>query len=446
MGGSLSTGKTHGAIAELPTLQFHSFLQMLGSSAISNVVFWPNDTLVIVTKTAERMKTRIVSGLSTEWLVDRLVESKTPFVEGRKAPNLFMKNVGASLVLVLPVLYLYMAYVMLKKVTDDSEQSLVEQRKKRRPRAKAEPISWEHVAGMDKARWELQEVVDFVKSPEKYRRLGAQCPRGILLSGPPGCGKTLLARAAAHEANVNIIVCSASDFVEVFVGRGASRVRDLFRRAEECSPCILFFDELDALAKSRTGGGGGNDEREQTLNQLLTEMDGFDTAAWGGSGGEDSAPNGNGSSSPGGGGRGRIVVIAATNRPEILDSALVRPGRFDRHVRVQLPDEAGRLAILQVHVKRRQVPVDGAVPLERIARKAEGFSGAELGNIVNEACLLSVRSGRGAVTARDFDGALAKVIQQKQGVVSDSDGVDSHLEDFEDCEGEESAAGVEGLD
>merc|ERR1740121_3185821 len=269
---------------------------------------------------------------------------------------------------------------MMKRLTDDSSQSLVEQRKKRRPRNSANtPVSWSHVAGIDTARRELQEVVDFMQQPEKYRRVGARCPRGVLLSGPPGCGKTLLARAAAHEAGVNIIVCSASDFVEVFVGRGSARIRDLFQRADACSPCILFFDELDALAKSRTGGGFGNDEREQTLNQLLTEMDGFDSSLWGGEGSSDGKADGGAADKP-----GAVVVIAATNRPDVLDAALVRPGRFDRHVRVPLPDEAGRLEILKLHARLHQVPMDDGVPLQEVAHATGGFSGAELGNVVNE--------------------------------------------------------------
>jgi len=304
----------------------------------------------------------------------------------------------------LPMVYLWLAYIMMKRLTDDSSQSLVEQRKKRRPRNGASsPVTWEHVAGMDSARRELQEVVTFMQKPERFLRVGARCPRGILLSGPPGCGKTLLARAAAHEAGVNIIVCSASDFVEVFVGRGAARVRDLFQRAARCAPCILFFDELDALAKSRTSGGFGNDEREQTLNQLLTEMDGFDTADCG-SQGVDGAEDGSSSNA-------LVIVIAATNRPDVLDSALVRPGRFDRHIRVQLPNQDGRLAILKVHIAQRSVPMDKSVDLQEIARCSWSFSGAELGNVVNEACLLAVREEREVVTMQDFALALAKVAE-----------------------------------
>lgn len=306
--------------------------------------------------------------------------------------------------LLMPLIYLYMAYRMLRRLTDDSAQSMVEQKSRRRPRNGAAPVTWDTVAGMDAARRELMEVVDFLRRPERYTRLGARCPRGVLLYGPPGCGKTLLARAAAHEAGVSLIVCSASDFVEVFVGRGAARVRDLFQRAERCAPCILFFDELDALAKSRTGGGFGNDEREQTLNQLLTEMDGFDSAAW------EQQPQGtNGKASAERGGNGPVIVIAATNRPDVLDSALMRPGRFDRHVRVGLPNEAGRLAILRVHAEQRRVPLEDSAILSQAARSTAGFSGADLSNVVNEAVLLAVRENREVVTLEDMAGATEKV-------------------------------------
>jgi len=223
----------------------------------------------------------------------------------------------------------------------------------------------------------------------------------------------MLARAAAHEAGVSIIVCSASDFVEVFVGRGAARVRALFQQADQCSPCILFFDELDALAKSRSVSGFGNDEREQTLNQLLTEMDGFDSDSWG-----DAASLGNGQGRSPSPKTGNIVVIAATNRPDVLDSALVRPGRFDRHIRVPLPDEVGRLSILKVHLERRNVPLEKVVHLKEVAEKTNGFSGADMGNVVNEACLLAMRGRREAVSTKDLLDATSKCQDMKGGGAS----------------------------
>mmetsp|Transcript_71022 Transcript_71022/g.214937 ORF Transcript_71022/g.214937 Transcript_71022/m.214937 type:complete len:410 (-) Transcript_71022:173-1402(-) len=408
MGSSWSGGaRSNDARAQLPSVSFDEFLHMLGTSAVSAVIFQPDDVLEVVTSAAQHVTTRVIRGLSTEWLVQRLVESKTPFSEGRRQPSSLARSARGALVLVMPLMYLFLAYRMLRKLTEDSSQSLVEQRRRRRPQGSSACATWASVAGMDAERHELAEVVDFLRRPERYGRLGARCPRGVLLYGPPGCGKTLLARAAAHEAGVSLIVCSASDFVEVFVGRGAARVRDLFQRAERCSPCILFFDELDALAKSRTGGGFGNDEREQTLNQLLTEMDGFDSPAWEG-------PREPGAAAKGAAG-GPVVVIAATNRPDVLDPALLRPGRFDRHVRVGLPSEEGRLAILRVHVRERQVPLGAGASLEEAARSTPGFSGAELSNVINEAAMLAVRGGRDAVGAQDLRSATEKVRQMREG-------------------------------
>jgi len=241
------------------------------------------------------------------------------------------------------------------------------------------------VAGVDEAKQELQEVVDFLANGEKYRKIGAKIPKGVLLVGPPGTGKTLLAKAIAGEAGVPFLNMSGSEFVEVFVGVGASRVRDLFTQAKKQAPCIIFIDELDAIGKTRGGGisNGGNDEREQTLNQLLTEMDGFD-------------------------GNDGVIVIAATNRPEILDPALRRPGRFDRQVLVDRPDKSGRLEILGVHA--RAVILGENVDLEVIAAQTAGFVGADLANLVNEAALMAVRHNRQAVLMADFKEAIERVI------------------------------------
>jgi cell division protease FtsH len=247
-------------------------------------------------------------------------------------------------------------------------------------------VSFADVAGIDEAKAELSEVVDFLRSPEKYHRLGGRIPRGVLLSGPPGTGKTLLARAVAGEAGVAFFSMSASEFVEAIVGVGASRVRDLFARAKAEAPAIIFVDELDAIGRSRstqTGSGGGSDEREQTLNQILTEMDGFDSST-------------------------DVIVIAATNRQDILDSALLRPGRFDRRVVVQPPDRPGRLEILQVHT--RSVPLDANVDLESLAATTPGMVGADLANVVNEAALLAAKRSRDAVTQADLDDALEKIV------------------------------------
>jgi cell division protease FtsH len=242
------------------------------------------------------------------------------------------------------------------------------------------------VAGVDEAKQELQEIVQFLKTPEKYTKIGAKIPKGVLLVGPPGTGKTLLAKAVAGEAGVPFFSISGSEFVELFVGVGSSRVRDLFEQAKKQSPCIIFIDELDAIGKARSSGGmyGGNDEREQTLNQLLTEMDGF---------GVDGTT---------------VIVLAATNRPETLDQALLRPGRFDRQVLVDRPDKSGRLAILKIHATK--VTLDKSVDLETIATRTSGFAGADLANLVNEAALLAARAGRETVLLEDFAEAVERVV------------------------------------
>ncbi|HZQ15965.1 MAG TPA: ATP-dependent zinc metalloprotease FtsH [Gaiellaceae bacterium] len=248
-------------------------------------------------------------------------------------------------------------------------------------------VTFADVAGIDEAKQELSEVVDYLRDPDKYRRLGARIPHGVLLSGPPGTGKTLLARAVAGEANAPFFSMAASEFVEAIVGVGASRVRDLFTKAKAAAPAIIFIDELDAIGRSRTSGiagfSGGNDEREQTLNQILTEMDGFDSSTG-------------------------VIVVAATNRPDVLDAALLRPGRFDRRVAVQPPDRAGREAILRVHT--RSVPLGPDADLGAIASTTPGMVGADLANLVNEAALLAARRGHDAVLEADFTDALERIV------------------------------------
>ncbi|HET6224013.1 MAG TPA: ATP-dependent zinc metalloprotease FtsH [Dongiaceae bacterium] len=245
-------------------------------------------------------------------------------------------------------------------------------------------VTFEDVAGIDEAKQELQEIVEFLKDPQKFQRLGGKIPKGCLLVGPPGTGKTLLARAIAGEANVPFFTISGSDFVEMFVGVGASRVRDMFEQGKKNAPCIIFIDEIDAVGRHRGAGlGGGNDEREQTLNQLLVEMDGFETNEG-------------------------VILIAATNRPDVLDPALLRPGRFDRQVVVPNPDINGREQILKVHM--RKVPLAPDVDARVIARGTPGFSGADLANLVNEAALLAARAGRRVVTMTEFESAKDKVM------------------------------------
>ena len=260
-----------------------------------------------------------------------------------------------------------------------------------------EGIHFTDVAGEDEAKENLAEIVDYLHNPKKYTDVGASMPKGLLLVGPPGTGKTMLAKAVAGEANVPFFSISGSEFVEMFVGMGASKVRDLFKQAKEKAPCIVFIDEIDAIGKKRDGQIGGNDEREQTLNQLLTEMDGFE-------------------------GNNGVIILAATNRPESLDPALTRPGRFDRRVPVELPDLKGREAILQVHA--RKIKVSDDVDFHTIARMAAGASGAELANIVNEAALRTVRAGRTIVTEADLEESVEVVIagyQKKNAVLSDKE-------------------------
>lgn len=250
-------------------------------------------------------------------------------------------------------------------------------------------VMFDDVAGVNEAKQDLQEVVTFLKQPEKFTSVGAQIPKGVLLVGPPGTGKTLLAKAIAGEAGVPFFSLSGSEFVEMFVGVGASRVRDLFKRAKENSPCLIFIDEIDAVGRQRGAGiGGGNDEREQTLNQLLTEMDGFE-------------------------GNSGIIIIAATNRPDVLDSALMRPGRFDRQVTVDAPDIKGRLSILEVHSRNKKL--DPELSLDSIARRTPGFTGADLANLLNEAAILTARRRKDTISLSEIDDAVDRIIAGMEG-------------------------------
>jgi cell division protease FtsH len=259
-------------------------------------------------------------------------------------------------------------------------------------------MTFRDVAGVEEAKEELKEIIDFLKDPQKFQRLGGRIPKGVLLVGAPGTGKTLLARAVAGEADVPFYSISGSDFVEMFVGVGASRVRDLFDQGKKHAPCLIFIDEIDAVGRQRGAGlGGGHDEREQTLNQLLVEMDGFDSNEG-------------------------IILIAATNRPDILDSALLRPGRFDRRIVVNMPDVKGREEILRVHV--RKIPLDKDLDLKVIARSTPGFSGADIANVVNEAALLAARNGQDNVTMKDMEAAKDKVlmgVERKSMIISDEE-------------------------
>jgi cell division protease FtsH len=294
----------------------------------------------------------------------------------------------AWIMLLLPTVFvLGLIWLMMRRARDQFDGgilgSFVKSPAKRHDKSK-QRTTFDEVAGLENAKAELQEIVEFLKTPEKFQRLGGRIPKGVLLVGPPGSGKTLLARAVAGEAGVPFYSISGSEFIQMFVGVGASRVRDMFKTAKDNSPCILFIDEIDAVGRVRGAGlGGGHDEREQTLNQILTEMDGF-------------APSES------------VIVLAATNRPDVLDPALLRPGRFDRHVTVDRPTKRGRLEILKVHI--RNVPLAADVDLDKISRSTVGMSGADLANLVNEAALLATRENKSAVDSRDLDAALDKVI------------------------------------
>jgi cell division protease FtsH len=290
------------------------------------------------------------------------------------------------LLTLLPVIILVgLFWFLLRGARGANSQAFNFSRSRARMFSGAKPsVTFADVAGVEEAKTELQEIVEFLKSPEKFTALGARIPRGVLLVGPPGTGKTLLARAIAGEAAVPFFSISGSEFVEMFVGVGASRVRDLFDQAKRSAPCLIFVDEIDAVGRHRGAGmGGGHDEREQTLNQILVEMDGFDTST-------------------------NVIVLAATNRPDILDPALLRPGRFDRQVILDRPDIKGRKAILEVHSKGK--PLEDSVDLERIAKQTPGFSGADLANLVNEGAILAARRNRKTIGTIDLEEAIDRVI------------------------------------
>ena len=300
-------------------------------------------------------------------------------------------------------LVLVFLYLLVRRARDQFDGgilgSFVKSPAKRHDKSK-QRTTFDEVAGLENAKSELQEIVEFLKSPEKFQRLGGRIPKGVLLNGPPGTGKTLLARAVAGEAGVPFFSISGSEFIQMFVGVGASRVRDMFKTAKENSPCILFIDEIDAVGRMRGAGlGGGHDEREQTLNQILTEMDGFSPSE-------------------------SVIVLAATNRPDVLDPALLRPGRFDRHVTVDRPTKKGRLEILKVHT--RNTPLAADVDLDAIARGTVGMSGADLANLVNEAALLATREDKdghrhGRLRRRprqDLDGCEARRGHHREGKAS----------------------------
>jgi len=313
-------------------------------------------------------------------LISRLLKSDV-YIDARERSQW-----PTILISVLPwVLVIGIWVLFMRRMTSGQDRAFTFGRSRARLVTSDRPqVTFQDVAGVEEAKEELQEVIAFLKSPQKFQRLGGRIPKGVLLVGPTGTGKTLLAKAVAGEAGVPFLSISGSDFVEMFVGVGAARVRDLFEQGKRNAPCIIFIDEIDAVGRQRGAGlGGGHDEREQTLNQLLVEMDGFEAADG-------------------------VIIMAATNRPDILDPALLRPGRFDRRIVVDLPDVVGREGILQVHIRKIAVAPD--VDVKVLARGTPGFSGADLANMVNEAALLAARRGRSAVTMQDFEDAKDKVL------------------------------------
>ena len=358
------------------------------------------DEITFTDKAGENIyKTIAVS--SDQGLVDRLYENGAQFQEIDTQPGLLTSILVGWVLPLLPFLLIgYFINRKMQKAMGGGEGMMFGMGGGSGAKVyvpSSTGIRFADVAGEDEAKELLSEIVDFLHDPEKYREIGAKLPKGALLVGPPGTGKTLLAKAVAGEANVPFFSIAGSEFVEMFVGRGAAKVRDLFKQANEKAPCIVFIDEIDTIGKKRDGQIGGNDEREQTLNQLLTEMDGFD------------------------GSKG-VVVLAATNRPDSLDPALLRPGRFDRRIPVELPDLQGRVEILKVHAKKIRLAED--VDFESIAKMAAGASGAELANIVNEAALRAIRDGRKFATQEDLQESVEVVIagyQKKTRVLSDQE-------------------------
>ena len=386
---------------QIKDVDYNTFVTMTEQGEVGRVEIQEQSNRILFTSSDEKAvyKTAMVPD---DGLVQRLLDAgvSTTGEEIEQTSTLVSILAWVLPIIIFVALGQYMSRKMMEKMGGGGNSMMFNMGKSN---AKvyvksAEGIKFDDVAGEDEAKENLTEVVNYLHDPSKYQEIGASMPKGILLVGPPGTGKTMLAKAVAGEANVPFFSMSGSEFVEMFVGMGANKVRDLFKQAKEKAPCIVFIDEIDAIGQKRSGGQyGGNDEREQTLNQLLTEMDGFE-------------------------GNNGVIILAATNRPESLDPALTRPGRFDRRVPVELPDLKGREAILQVHAKKIKVAED--VDFNKIARMASGASGAELANIVNEAALRAVRDGRRFATQADLEESIEVVIagyQKKNAIMTDEE-------------------------
>ena len=382
---------------QVKEVDYGTFMTMTEEQNIGKVEVMDNQ-IVFTDKTEENIyKT---GRMDDPQMVDRLYNSGAEFASEIVEETSPLLTILLYWVLPL-VLFIAIGQFMSKKLMDKASggaNSMMFNMGKSNAKVyvkSSDGIRFSDVAGVDEAKENLAEIVDYLHNPDKYRQIGASMPKGVLLVGPPGTGKTMLAKAVAGEANVPFFSMSGSEFVEMFVGMGASKVRDLFKQAKEKAPCIVFIDEIDAIGKKRDGQLGSNDEREQTLNQLLTEMDGFE-------------------------GNSGVIILAATNRPESLDPALTRPGRFDRRVPVELPDLKGREEILKVHARKVKIADD--VNFGKVARMASGASGAELANIVNEAALRAVRDGRGFATQADLEESIEVVIagyQKKNAILTD---------------------------
>ena len=395
--------------SQLKETDYGSFTQHVNDGDVEQVLIKDNKIYFSVSDGEETTeKTTYVTGqMDDPGLVERLSKASSPSETGhivftQEIPHENSPIVNFLLWWVLPgVIFYYLFNMMMKKMGNRGGAGNFMSFGQSGAKIYADKevkTTFADVAGQDEAKETLQEMVDFLHNPTKYTEIGASLPKGALLVGPPGTGKTLIARAVAGEAHVPFFSISGSEFVQMFVGMGASKVRDLFSQANEKAPCIIFIDEIDAIGKRRDSSGyGGNDEREQTLNQLLTEMDGFDS-------------------------RKGVVILAATNRPEMLDKALLRPGRFDRRVQMELPDLEGRVAILKVHLKHVKHEAD--ISLDLIARAMAGSSGAEIANIVNEAALRAVRMGRNVVSQQDLEESIETVMagaQRKGKIISEQE-------------------------
>lgn len=390
---------------QIISTDYGTFIEKVDSGIVKEVMIKSNQIFFTAQENGGKTKTFQTGEVNDPQLVDRLLKADSPNPDGKIAFNQIIPEENSPilnflLMWILPGLIFYIIWHQTRKTIQSrmgaggNFMSFGDSGAKIYADADIK-TTFADVAGQEEAKDTLKEIVDFLHNPKKYTEIGASLPKGALLVGPPGTGKTLIARAVAGEAKVPFFAISGSEFVQMFVGMGAAKVRDLFKQATEKAPCIIFIDEIDAIGKKRDGAFAGNDEREQTLNQLLTEMDGFD-------------------------GRKGVVILAATNRPESLDKALLRPGRFDRRIQMDLPDLEGRKAILNVHLKKVK---HDSIDLDIVARATAGSSGAELANIVNEAALRAVRMGRTLVTTSDLEESVETVIAgaQRKGKVLSTD-------------------------